>query len=167
MFAGGAVSPTFDNYRKNITRPKILTMNGLNLGDFPDHAKALQCADRLIAKSEVEFEFEHEADEDAEMPLLSRFRYIHSKGKSSSWIQTENKQLSGVTVVKNAKQLKDSAAMMEALGAPGDVDDDKGGVGQETSVTVTSNEWDLAHTSSIELRLDPYTLYVCILRYLI
>ena len=142
-------------------------MNGLALGDFPDHGKALQCADRLIAKSVIEFEFDHEADEDPEMPLLSRFRYIHSKGKSSTWIQTEKKELNGITHVKSAKQLKDSAAMMEALGAPGDADDDKGGVGQETSVTVTSNEWDLAHTSSIELRLDPYTLYVCILPYLI
>lgn len=137
---------------KTISRPKILEINGMCLRDFPSQEDALKCADRLIEKSCADFEFEMEVEEDKEMPLLSKYRYQHSSGTSHSWRQTQSKHLKGDTQLKSAKALQDSAAMMEAMG-PSTQHEDMEEPMPESTVQVTSQEWDVAHTASIDLRL--------------
>ena len=122
------------------------------LRDFPNQDDALKVADRLIKKSCEDFGHEHEEDLDADMPLLSRFKYHHSHGKSSTWTQTQKKELTGDGVLKNAKALQESAQMMEAMGQPPKEESEE--EPWEHNGKIVAHEWDLCHTAAIDLRLS-------------
>ena len=73
-------------------RPKILTLNGLSMSDFDTQEKALATADALVLQNKEEFG--HPGTSRLhENPLLSKYWYIVSGGRSHTFTRGEKERL--------------------------------------------------------------------------
>ena len=93
-------------------RPKILQLNGLCLGDFPNREEALQTADELIAHSVAEYGHKYAAISYGN-PLTDKFFYVQGKGRTKTWYKGEEKTLSKDSNPKNTKALTDMGGFGE------------------------------------------------------
>ena len=139
---------------KNISRPKILAINGLSIQDFRNQEEALENADRLIAKNKIEFAHDGAAEIDDEMPLLNKYRYVEGKGLKRTWAQQEVSTLEGTAHLKGQKQLADCRQFMEGMGLPATSSRPalENGVAKDGATQIVSAAWQEGWDLSVELR---------------
>ena len=111
-----------------LTVGQILEYEGQSLTNFPDKGLAVADVQYLVAKNSQLHggeEAEHPPDMDEVKPEYSRFWYVKSKGKTTTWSQLETKKLEGEASLKGAKQLEDGCKFLEGLGfqQPGQIPD--------------------------------------------
>ena len=98
---------------------QILEYEGQSMSSFPDKGLAVADVQYLVAKNAKLHgweEAEHPPDMDEVKPEYSRFWYVKSKGKTTTWSQLETKKLEGEASLKSAKQLEDGCKFLEGLG---------------------------------------------------
>lgn len=69
-----------------------------------------------IKKNQEEFDHDAAVDENPDVPMLSKFRFVVSKGKKRAWTQVESKQLTGQAALRNVEHLRQAKDFMECLG---------------------------------------------------
>ena len=101
--------------RNHASRTQILDHLGLRVSDFPNTEVAWQTvADAVEDNKKV---FGHSGEEVlSPNPLLVRYWYVKSQGKTRSFSTSENKELEGTANLKNKKQLQDAESFLEGLG---------------------------------------------------
>ena len=107
-----------------------MEMNGLSLRDFDTHEDALELADTIIAQSVQEHGHQY-AMISFGAPLIDKYFYIESKGRTKTWTQTYTKKLSRTTNPKSLKAIQGSGVaegLLDGSDLPGATEDDAGEV---------------------------------------
>ena len=113
---------------------QILSMNGRQLSEFKDVKEAMKDVDYLVQRNMKEngwTEEDHPHQLDKTKPEYSKFWFVKSGGKTTTWQQVQEKKLVGDGDVKDVAQLKDGFQFMEGLGWE-----------EESATTITNVKYD-------------------------
>lgn len=101
----------------SLLRTQILGHHGFALSDFGTRDEAIAMADELIQQNCEEFSHPLKVVKSTSgNPMLDRFFYIKSKGRTRTWKQTEEQVLTGKTDVKSRKILEGVTSSLAIMG---------------------------------------------------
>ena len=98
---------------------EILQFNGSSMASFPSITEAIQDVEYLVKKNMEAngwTEDQHPPLLDEVKPQYSRYWFVVSCGKETSWEQKQHKRLDGNANLKNVGQLQKALGFMECLG---------------------------------------------------